>query len=36
MNDSNVMEFELENEDEEFERQMKAEMTPYILFYAKK
>ncbi len=36
MNDSNVLEFVLENEDEEFEREMSSEMTPYILFYVKK
>ena len=32
-NDKYVEEFDLAKEDEEFEREMKAEMTPYILFY---
>ena len=32
-NDKYVEEFDLGKKDEEFEREMKAEMTPYILFY---
>ena len=35
MNDNHVVEFDLEKEGEEFERQMKAGKTPYLLFYKK-
>ena len=34
-NDQMVEEFDLGSAEEEFEREMKAEMTPYILFYQK-
>jgi ubiquitin C-terminal hydrolase len=32
-NDENTSEFDLDQEDEEFEKEFKAEKTPYILFY---
>lgn len=32
-NDETTSEFELDDEGEEFEREFKAEKTPYILFY---
>lgn len=33
LNDTITYEFELDKEDEQFELEMKAEKTPYILFY---